>query len=82
MEMAYLQQALIVFKRRGDHRQFAAESRIAGFRTLSKAACINMVPARDLGSARTKPISRRVVTTGTDREHVVDRRRNVRRLGG
>ena len=40
-----------------------------------------MVPARDLGSARTKPISRRVVTTGTGREHVVDRRRNVRRLG-
>ena len=47
----------------------------------SKAAYINMVPARDLGSARTKPISRRVVTTGTGREHVVDRRRNVRRLG-
>ena len=47
----------------------------------TKAPYINMVPAQDLGSARTKPISRRVVTTGTDREHVVDRRRNVRRLG-
>ena len=47
----------------------------------TKAPYINMVPARDLGSARTKPISRRVVTTGTGREHVVDRRRNVRRLG-
>ena len=47
----------------------------------TRTAHINVVPAKDLGSARTKPISRRVVTTGTGREHVVDRRRNVRRRG-
>ena len=47
----------------------------------TRTAHINVVPAKDLGSARTKPISRRVVTTGTGWEHVVDRRRNVRRRG-
>ena len=47
----------------------------------TRTAHINVVPAKDLGSARTKPISRRVVTTGTGREHVVDRRRKVRRRG-
>ena len=47
----------------------------------TKAPYINMVPAKVLGSARTKPISRRVVTTGAGREHVVDRRKNVRRRG-
>ena len=44
MEMAYLQQALIVFKRRGDHRQFAAESRIAGFRTFRSFFSDSEVP--------------------------------------
>ena len=47
----------------------------------SKSPYITMVPAKDLANARTKPISRRVVTTGTGRDHVVDRRRNVRRRG-
>ena len=47
----------------------------------TKAPYIYMVPAKTLGSARTKPISRRVVTTGAGREHVVDRRRYVRRRG-
>ena len=47
----------------------------------SRSPYIIVVPARGLGSARTKPISRRVVTTGVGREHVVDRRRNVRRQG-
>ena len=42
---------------------------------------INMVPVKGLGGGRTKPISRRVVTTGTGREHVVDPRRNVRLRG-
>ena len=47
----------------------------------SKAPYIIMVPATGLANARTKPISRRAATTGTGREHVVDRRRNVRRRG-
>ena len=47
----------------------------------TRAPYINVVPAKNLGSARTKPISWRVITTGIDREHVVDRRRNVRRQG-
>ena len=47
----------------------------------TKAPYIYMVPAKNLGSARTKPISRRVVTTGAGGEHVVDRRRYVRRRG-
>ena len=47
----------------------------------TKTAYINVVSAKGMDNARTKPISRRVVTTGTGREHVVDRRRNVRRWG-
>ena len=47
----------------------------------SRAPFINVVAARDLGRARTRPISRRMITTGAGREHVVDRRRNVRRRG-
>ena len=47
----------------------------------TKAPYIYMVPAKNLGSARTKPISRRVVTTGAGREHVVDRRVYMRRRG-
>ena len=47
----------------------------------SKAPYIIMVPTMGLANARTKPISRRLITTGAGREHVVDRRRNVRRQG-
>ena len=47
----------------------------------TRAPYINMVPAKGLDKARTKPVSRRVITTGAGREHVVDRRRNVRRCG-
>ena len=47
----------------------------------TRAPYINMVPAKGLGGARTKPVSRHVITTGSGREHVVDRRRNVRRRG-
>ena len=47
----------------------------------NKAPFINVVAAGNLGRARTRPISRRMITTGAGREHVVDRRRNVRRRG-
>ena len=47
----------------------------------TRAPYINMVPEKDIRGARTKPVNRRVVTTGTGRDHVVDRRRNVRRQG-
>ena len=47
----------------------------------TRAPYINMIPAKNLGGARTKPISRRAISTGTGRYHVVDRRRNVRRRG-
>ena len=47
----------------------------------TRAPYINVVPAKDIGNDRTRPISRRVVTTGSGREHVIDRRRNVRRQG-
>ena len=40
-----------------------------------------MVPAKGHGGARTKSVSRLVITTGTGRDHVLDRRRNVRRRG-
>ncbi len=47
----------------------------------SRAPHVNVVAAKGMGNARTKPINRRVITTGVGREHVVDRRRNVRRRG-
>ena len=47
----------------------------------TRAPCINMVPAKGHGGTRTKPVSRFVITTGTARDHVLDRRRNVRRRG-
>ena len=47
----------------------------------TKTPYINAVPAPSLGKSRTKPASRRVVTTGASREYVVDRRRSLRQRG-
>ena len=47
----------------------------------SRDPFITVVPSSNMGKARTRPTSRRMITTGVGRDHVVDRRRNMRRLG-